>query len=263
MKIITKKIKKDDIIVLGGGGNFGDLYPRYEAIRRIIIKKFHNQIIIFPQTIDYTDTRYGRREKEKSIAIYNRPNVIICAREKKSYCEMKKLYSKVILVPDIVFYLNNMFYSKTLKSKTIGICLRNDKESVLIEAQKKELLNSIANKYSVSLLDTISPCKNIDSSNRHDLLNKKMKEFANCALIVTDRLHGMIFSILNHVPCLFIDNSNKKISGVYDTIKNYTRGVYNISNVDVSSIMKLIELNFDKYSYIDNTDIYNKLKDLI
>ena len=34
-------------------------------------------------------------------------------------------------------------------------------------------------------------------------------------LVVTDRLHCMIFCAVTGTPCIAFDNSNKKISGVY------------------------------------------------
>lgn len=107
IKYIRKNTNSKDIICLTGGGNMGTLYPRYEAIRRMIIKNFpNNKIVIFPQTIDYENNKYGKKEFEKSKKIYNKHRkLLICARENRSYKIMKEAYNNVILVPDIVLYL--------------------------------------------------------------------------------------------------------------------------------------------------------------
>ena len=36
-------------------------------------------------------------------------------------------------------------------------------------------------------------------------------------MLVTDRLHGMIFSYLVGTPCIVLDNKTKKVSGVYNS----------------------------------------------
>jgi len=49
-------IGADDTIILQGGGNFGDLYPHIQAYRERIIAEYPNhKIVIFPQTIFFSD----------------------------------------------------------------------------------------------------------------------------------------------------------------------------------------------------------------
>ena len=43
-------------------------------------------------------------------------------------------------------------------------------------------------------------------------LDALLQTFAKSRLIVTDRLHGMIFALVTRTPCLAFDNTNKKIS---------------------------------------------------
>ena len=264
-KYIKKHIQKNDIICMNGGGNMGNLYPKYEEIRRIVIQNFkNNKIIIFPQTIDYTDDKNGNKEFKISKKIYNsNKNLLLCAREKKTYKKMIENYSdcKVELVPDIVLYLatkNNNMILKKHKYK-IGICLREDKEGVL-SIDFKEKLKKIDK--SITFFDTMSEIEFIDSKNREKLLVQKLNEFSECDIVITDRLHGMIFSILAKTKCIAFDNSNKKISGVYDTVKD------NLINVHIAT-----EKNFDevyyhtvKQDYIEdtlNTKMYQKIIDYI
>ena len=60
---------------------------------------------------------------------------------------------------------------------------------------------------------------NIYEFNNKKYVFNKIKEFSKYELIVTDRLHGMIFSFLAKTPCLVLENQSYKIKGVYNWIK--------------------------------------------
>jgi len=230
---LKKTVTPDDVLCLSGGGNMGDLYPRFEAIRRKVIRAFpQNQIIIFPQTIDYRADAYGRRELKRSAAVYNSHKaLLVCAREKQSFLAMSRLYHNVRLVPDIVFYLCGKFCIQAEPSPRIGMCLRGDRESVVSEEMRSSL--SAAAKrlgYDCVKLSTMAQegAVIVDEADRSAHIAAKLREFKACQCIVTDRLHGMIFSIMAGVPCLILDNSNHKVFGVYETVRPYVQGVYKL-----------------------------------
>ena len=250
LRYLKKNINKNDIICLAGGGNMGNLYPRYEAIRRKVIKNFkNNKIVIFPQTIDYENDKYGRKELNRSRKVYNsNPNLIVCAREKKSYNIMKNLYTNVILVSDIVFYLYGKLDDKVqnIEKNKIGICLRDDKESIFNERERNNIINSIHDINSIIYLSTMSDIQYIDKKNRKKVLMDKLREFKKCNIVLTDRLHGMIFSILCDIPCIVFDNSNKKVSGVLEMISNYNVKVKKLNKQDINKISNYININYQK-----------------
>lgn len=244
-KSLLKNVKPYDIICLSGGGNMGDLYPRFEAIRRKIIRAFpDNKIIIFPQTIDYSKTRYGMKELKRSSDIYNRHNhLLICAREQQSYFKMRELYNNVILVPDIVMYIKDRLQLSERKSiRDFGICLRNDSESCLSPVEKEEIQEILNNKgKSFKLLSTMCNSNDyfLNNEQRLKVIIDKINEFRNCNCVITDRLHGMIFSYLANVPCIVFDNSNHKVFGVLDVIGVENKGI--IKANFPSDISKIIE----------------------
>lgn len=45
------------------------------------------------------------------------------------------------------------------------------------------------------------------------------KSFSESRLIITDRLHGMIFAYITKTPAIVLPNSNFKITGCYEWIK--------------------------------------------
>jgi pyruvyl transferase EpsO len=97
------KIDKHVIILLHGGGNFGDVWHEVHKFKEKIITLYpDNKIIIFPQTVWYTD-------KDKllhDINIYSaHKKLILCARDRKSYDFLKEHFTKntVLLAPDMAF----------------------------------------------------------------------------------------------------------------------------------------------------------------
>ena len=51
---------------------------------------------------------------------------------------------------------------------------------------------------------------------RKSLVLSKLKEFAGCEIVLTDRLHGMIFSYITSTPCIAIANSTGKSQNAYN-----------------------------------------------
>nr|WP_308623739.1 polysaccharide pyruvyl transferase family protein [uncultured Eisenbergiella sp.] len=273
LKYLKKVIHTEDVLCLNGGGNMGNLYPRYEALRRKVIKSFpNNKIVIFPQTIDYESDSYGKRELERSRKIYNRhEHLVVCAREKNSLECMKKYYRNVVLVPDIVFYLKGrIIWESSERKDCIGVCLRDDKESAISSEQKNNICSAIKETgLMMENLTTMSDSCQLytNSEYRREALRKKLQEFNSYKCIITDRLHGMIFSILAGVPCLAIDNSNKKVSGVLSVIDNvHSAKIIDVNTLEsLSSDMKCLRNGVyeEEIDIVDVCNLYSSLKNLI
>lgn len=55
---IVDLIQRQDMIILHGGGNFGNYYMEDERIRRCVITSFpDHRLIMFPQTIYFSDDK--------------------------------------------------------------------------------------------------------------------------------------------------------------------------------------------------------------
>lgn len=218
MKALKSVIKDHDIITIVGGGNMGDLYDDIEYCRQFIIEQFpNNQIISFPQTIDFSNTKYGNKAKEKLIDTYDsHDNLVVSAREKNSYSDLNMTLesAKVVLAPDIVLSLNES--DNAFERRGITICFRSDEEQAIDDNEKIRLKNEVQNKYNVVFEDTHINKDNMSLEERTYELNKKWDTFKKSKLVITDRLHGMIFAAITGTPCIAFDNSNNKVSGVYN-----------------------------------------------
>ena len=219
IKSLKKKMNKDDIVTITGGGNMSDMYEDIEEQRRFVIKKFpNNRIISFPQTISFSHTEVGENELTKTQSIYNaHGNLTIFARERKSYKAMKRLFHKcrVLLAPDIVLYLNKLDQQKQRDTNKLIICLRDDEE-VASSAARRAVSDIIKRYPHVLSLDTVINANKISPQKGRRELQWLWGQFASAGLVVTDRLHGMIFCAITNTPCIALNNSNRKVQGVFN-----------------------------------------------
>ncbi|QSF33263.1 polysaccharide pyruvyl transferase family protein [Priestia megaterium] len=221
-KFLKEILNEEDIIFIHGGGNMGDLYLNEEYTRRYIIKTFKNtKIITFPQTISFSSSSIGKKELEKTQKIYkNNKNLLVIARENKSFSLMKNQFgeNKVILTPDIVLSLDEQ---RETNRQGILTCFRNDEEQVIKKDLKNELLDKLRKKYnSVTESDTVVN-REISTQTRNKELNEIWGKFKNAEVVLTDRLHGMIFCAITRTPCIVFNNYNHKIeSSYYDWLED-------------------------------------------
>lgn len=264
-KWILKCVKSENLICWHGGGNMGDQWLGEEKLRRQCIKIFQkNPIIIFPQTIYYTDTENGEEEKRKSLSYYNKcRNLTIVARERKSFEIMKKLYSdvKILLTPDIVLSTTKKDYDvKQRERKNILLCFRSDPERSMSDEERKSVQDYLNEQQYQYILTDMHSKKSVTVANRKEIVQEKMNEFAGTKLVITDRLHAMIFAALTETPCIVFSNYNQKVSGTYEWIKYlpYIRFVDGIEKIN-----QYIEemLNIEK-CFFDNSVILKQYEEL-
>lgn len=224
IKKYSKTIKPNDIICLHGGGNFGNEYMFEENLRRVSVKNFpNNKIIVFPQTIHYSDDDKGYKELKETQSLFkSHRDLTLTAREEVSYELMKKYFpnNNIILTPDIVLFMN-----KTINiNREYGLAvIRNDVESVLSEDFKNTILNTLKYKYDTVVVSDmhVDGYKAVKTaSEREIIVTNKFREFSRAKLVVTDRLHGMVFSAITSTPCIALSNYNQKVSATYSWIKN-------------------------------------------
>lgn len=216
--VITDK----DIIFINGGGFLGDLWLNEEyAVRKVIGKFKKSPIIILPQTIFYHDTKSENIELQRSVKVYaNNPNVILCARDKNSYSFMKKNYlqNKVLFIPDMVLYLNKV--NNDFDRNNVTFFFRKDKEKSVYDEEIQMLISKLESiQEKIVFRDTVIS-RSVSIKRRKKELDSILKDYYKSKIIITDRLHGMIFAAITGTPCIAFDNLSKKVSGVYEWIKS-------------------------------------------
>lgn len=97
-------------IMFHGGGNFGDIYMDYPALRLKILKALPEiPTIYFPQSISYSNPDNARELAE---AYREHSSVTLHVRDEDSFSFATTHFTypnvKISLVPDIVFYLGSL-----------------------------------------------------------------------------------------------------------------------------------------------------------
>lgn len=253
-------ILDNSLILINGGGNIGTLWPDIEKMnRRIVIKNPHAVIVILPNTMFYGGTDLEQKEFEISKKIYNsHSQLYFYARENISYVEMKKVFNNVKMIPDLVLSLD---YSNINSSRNGAImCIRHDTEAILSREDIRRLDKTIKKMFNDEVLysDTVLE-HSVPVRNREDELNKKINEFCTAELVITDRLHGMIFCAITGTNCIVLNSKSPKLRGCYEWIKHlgYVRFVEDID--DIESEYNQMKLHENIY---DNREIMSLIKEL-
>ena len=222
-KFIYSRVKRfiapKDIIAINGGGFLGTLWGMEPIVRKVVSDFPENNKIIFPQTAYFSNDKKGAVELEQSINTYRESNITVFVREENSYSLMRNSFfpdmeKKVFLVPDMVLSLSGPV--KNEKGSGVILCLRNDTEKVtgsdIVEKIEKTVHDA---NQQVCITDMCTRFW-IPLFLKDRFVTKKMKQLASAKFVVTDRLHCMIFCTLVGTPCIAMDNSSKKVKGVYE-----------------------------------------------
>ncbi|RCV91015.1 polysaccharide pyruvyl transferase family protein [Billgrantia montanilacus] len=218
---IKHQVLASDVITIVGGGNMGSLYSDIEELRQLVIKSFpNNRIICFPQTLDWDNSKVSQRALRKIVRVYSaHADIHIFARESVTRDKLEALFSAYANVtigyaPDIVLSASRIVFCRHADIHPAGIllCLRDDRESVIKPQQRMILEDMLINTgMPVEVTDTHVGGIRLDKFRCEQLLAEKLNQFSSSRLVVTDRLHGMILSIVAGTACLVLPNANHKI----------------------------------------------------
>jgi pyruvyl transferase EpsI len=193
----------------------------------------------------FTDDGVGNFEKNRTRLIYKRnKKIYYFAREQYTNDDMKKIFdnSKIYCVPDIVLSLNNIESVTNAKRNGIICCLRNDKESAFCNEQREEIISRLQAVKDVEHIDTVCDYMITEQTREKELFNM-WNRFASAELVVTDRLHGMIFALITNTPCIAFSNNNKKVLGVYKWIEDFdiVKFLENVTDLNEEMILCMID----------------------
>lgn len=280
LDLIKKGIHDNDLIVIPGGGWIGTLWKKSGELFLTFLELFkNNKIIVLPQTIYFEHTEYGILQAKRFYqAVDHCHDITLYVRDTLSYqyllTQMPKqtAHIKYALIPDMVLSLSPQIHPFP-KNHALFV-LRTDREKIaddrLLESIKTYLLHhGLRIKYS-----STHASHSINPKHREAALTRKWQEFAQASIVVTDRLHGMLFSIINGTPCIALDNLTNKVSGVYNEWLSNLPSVFFISKSSMHSeelgqiITKLFnskQIKFDNTIYkpffSDIINIINETED--
>lgn len=235
------QLNQDTIILLHGGGNFGDIYFAHQKFRKSVIEKYpNNKIIILPQTIYYEN----KIVEEHDFQFFSQhSNLYLCVRDQASYdLAIKYLEEeKVLLLPDMAFCIKDQIFVKTMSTGNELLMSRIDVEATLVNQKYIDQVDLQSDwptfekspiyykflRVLLSLNKKIFKDNNqtflVDYANsyamnymRKKLINTGINFINGFDIIYTTRLHGCILSLLLDKKIILLDNSYGKNRAYYD-----------------------------------------------
>ncbi len=252
------------LILVNGGGNLGTLWPEVEKLfRKLIIKNPKASIICLPNTIFYEESEYGEKEKQKSQRIYNaHSNLILCAREQVSYNVMKPLYKNVVLIPDMALSLNHCIEWQSRSG--CMLCLRADREKTLTAVMENEINEQARKLFGDNVWHSdMNIGVPVEIFEREAELEEKYAEFRSAELVITDRLHGMIFAAITGTPCIVVNSKSHKVKGCYEWIKYLEYIKFADDAKQIELIYRSIPKKEYEYNHEKLNSYYDQLKNII
>jgi pyruvyl transferase EpsO len=233
---LTARLTKDAIILIHGGGNFGDLWPSHQRFREEVIAAFPtHKIIQLPQTI------YFREQSNLACAksvLNKHPNLTILVRDLRSLeFARQEFTAPSYLCPDMAFAVGLLRRPARPSVDVLWLC-RTD-----LESSGKAFDLSVAGIERVDWLDEADTsftarirwvgtrlCYRprvlwwvwphmihvFDALARQRLL-RGCRILSRGKIVMTDRLHGHILSLLLGTPHVLLDNNYGKLRSFYET----------------------------------------------
>lgn len=228
-----QNLPKNVIILLMGGGNFGDLYSSHQQFRLRVVNHYpDNRIIILPQTIFYKSW-YTLKQDVRIFSQHK--HLIICARDNYSYSLLKlfNVSKHLLLLPDMAFCVRNDILIINGLAQNVLFVKRKDNELALynydriLEKESCVRVNDWPT-YEADLpewikLKHLMTNKDIcieqyaDTFFRPTLVRNGIDFLSSYETIFTTRLHAFILAILLGKKVVVFDNIYGKNSDFINT----------------------------------------------
>ena len=271
MRALKNICTDDDIITTIAGGNMDDIYTSLEDCRRYFVRKFpRNSVISFPQTVAFSDSEAGRAAQARSAHTYGRhPRLTIFGREPETLQRMKAAFptTPIGYCPDIVLSLQ--LENPETPRDGVLVCIRNDKEANLSPEQRELIRNQVLNLHeNVTFRDTVDVAvEECTPETYESTLEGFWDLLRHQQVVVTDRLHCMIFCAITKTPCVVLANSNHKIEGVYRQWLSNLKYITFVEEFDLarieSSTIAMKELDLSSVPIVDLSAEFEPLREAL
>ena len=221
-KTKSKQYSTNEVVVLLHGGGNLLAYINADFDRKLVLENFPDfQVVLFPQSILHIATEDHTRLFQDVYAKHK--HLTFLYRDRNSYNLGKRIFPNVkcYLMPDMAFQIGakQRFFEPT---HDIVWLRRRDKESI------KYNIPANTQNYDVIIEDWLDWQTPKGSSRLEDsflMATNGMMFLQRGRVVITDRLHGHILSVLCGIPHVVLDPVNKKITSY---MQSWTGGIDNI-----------------------------------
>ncbi len=230
----------DDLLVLRGGGWFGDIWPHWSFCADVLARRKDNPVLILPQSVHFTRNE-NLEEMRRAVAAHGKTT--LCVRDRASFRFASENFDcRVVLAPDSAFFWNPGGDRQPEKGDLL--VERHDREaswfSGLSEAPERAAA-TVADWPSLDFPDCewrilCRLQKRVpDEPGEYDrfvrnvwcphVANRAVRLFRPFKTVWSTRLHGAILAILMDKETVVIDNRFGKSKAFYDTWLSGCEGV--------------------------------------
>lgn len=235
-----RPLDEDVVVLVQGGGNFGDVWRYHMMPRRQILENYpKNRIVFLPQSVHY-DNRELMLADAAAFAMH--PDVTLCARDEESLAIFREYFPThtSLLVPDMAFAIERLPH---FGAPTRGTLLieRDDREMVPLESGDRPEGADIADwitfrkvpfaVWVVHMFMGMAGKRNLPGWKlwgrvgdwwayhvvRPVIIRRGVWQLARYETIYSTRLHAVILAILMGRNVVPLDNSYGKISRFMNT----------------------------------------------
>lgn len=222
-------------ILLHGGGNLGDLWPEHQRAREEVVAAFPNYPIIqLPQSICFRDPAALRRAK----AVFDRhPNLTLLVRDQNSLAIARNTFrARSMLCPDMALALGELKRSGRPRVDVVAVC-RSDHETAARALPGRDAPWKCQDWVTVPRGLRGGVWRALRRLHRYHrvlgrpaaglyrfygLLARQRLDYGRRLLsrgrvVVTDRLHGHLLSLLLGIPHVIMDDRYGKLRSFYET----------------------------------------------
>lgn len=244
LRKIRKYIRKKDILLCHSGYHMTDLYDEQSHYLRLAELFPDHPLTILPQTLHYRDNSHAQATAD---ILNSHPNCTLFCRDEHSYETAKELFGRcrLFLYPDIVTSLIGKVSLANHPRQGILFCMRNDREAFYqpqaIAKLRRELEEFTSTEQTDTTIDT--PAEEV-IARRREILYSTFDYFSRFQVIITDRYHETIFSLISNTPVIVLNSIDHKLSsGIKwfpDSFKEYVYFAESLEQVPdlVRKIMK-------------------------
>ena len=250
------KLVGDGLILLSGGGNFGDVWPHHQMLKEQVIRDTpDNPIVLMPQTAHFYDPESLRRAQD---VIQAHGGITLMLRDPQNVAYGRRHFpsARVLLSPDTVFALGHIPREQapdidmlwvarsdveTLhpNPRTHGVPLVDwDRDRTLWGPTRRHGQLRIADtlwhrteqwQHRQILRGTLAMRKRAFDVTARYRLKRGIDLLSRAQLIITDRLHCHVLCVLLGIPNVLMDNAFGKNRALYEM---WTRNAANAAFAD-------------------------------
>jgi pyruvyl transferase EpsO len=219
-------------ILLHGGGNFGDLWPRHQRLREAVIRDFPDRPVIqLPQTLHFDNPA----ALDDAARLFNaHEHFTLMVRDDRSLELASRAFrATAVLCPDMAFCLalppppqqrpqGVVFLKRTDREAPVSLSSQVPADAVVVdwldewpsERWASRLYKLAAIRYP-NRFAAIAP-RVVDGIAARRLV-RGVRLLSTGQRVITDRLHAHILCLLLGIPHTVIDNSYGKLSSFIET----------------------------------------------